>query len=154
MQLRNGFMESYTAEHLFNIISMIIILLSLLSSAAVKIYAECISPSLLVTPLVSKNFVAEIKNFELETITDAQFEEVESLLLQYKVLVFRNQSLLSVPGQRSFSQRFGQLQVHIEKSSHHPEYEDVNVISHIKENGSYIGLYGAHVESYHTDLSW
>jgi taurine dioxygenase len=132
---------------------MVIIILLFLSAAA-KISAECISPSLFVTPLVSKDFVAEIKNFELETITDAQFEEVESLLLQYKVLVFRNQSLLSVPGQRSFSQRFGQLQVHVEKASHHPEYEDVNVISNIKENGSYIGLYGAHVESYHTDLSW
>ena len=34
-------------------------------------------------------------------------------------------------------------------------YTDVNVVSNIKnENGSYIGLFGAHVENFHSDLSW
>jgi alpha-ketoglutarate-dependent taurine dioxygenase len=107
-----------------------------------------------VWPLPLK-FGAHIKNIEVENITDDVFDLVHSVLLKYKVVIIPNQESLTIEGQRRFTQRFGKLHVHLESSSHYPGYSDVNVVSNIKnENGSYIGLFGAHVENFHSDLSW
>ena len=58
-------------------------------------------------------------------------------------------------GQRSFSRRFGPLQTHVEATSHLAGYDDVNLISNLKRpDGQPTGLYGQHVESYHSDLSY
>lgn len=108
-----------------------------------------------VTETLGRNdYVAEISGLDLETITDAEFDEVHQLLVQYKVLVVRNQKNFSVEGQRSFAHRFGKLHVHLESASHLPGYEDVNVVSNMVVNGSHIGLFGKHVEAFHADLSW
>jgi alpha-ketoglutarate-dependent taurine dioxygenase len=108
-----------------------------------------------VNQIVNDQFVAEILNMDLENAGDEDFLFVETQLLRYKVVVVRNQPQLTVEGQRRFSQRFGSLHVHLESASHHQGYNDVNLVSNIKnENGAYIGLYGAHVENFHTDLSW
>jgi hypothetical protein len=101
------------------------------------------------------DFGGEVIGIDVEHLSDAEFDIIHNALLKYKVLAVRNQSSLSVEGQRRFTQRFGELQVHLESASHHPGYQDVNVVSNIKgDNGVPIGLYGKHVESFHSDLSW
>ena len=108
-----------------------------------------------VRPLSNSEFGAHIQNVNLESILDEDFDVVHNALLRYKVIVIKNQADLTIEGQRQFTQRFGPLHVHLESSSHFPGYTDVNVVSNIKnENGSYIGLFGAHVENFHSDLSW
>jgi hypothetical protein len=103
-----------------------------------------------------EEFGAEMVGVDLETIDQTAFDDLHLALLRYKVLVVRNQKSLTVEGQRLFTKRFGKLHVHLESSSHYPGYQDVNVVSNIKNatTGQYIGLYGAHVENYHSDLSW
>lgn len=83
------------------------------------------------------------------------FAFIEQALLRYKVLVLRNVSI-DVEEFRTFTRNFGDLHVHLESSSHLPGYTDVNAISNIrnKETGQINGLYGNHVEVYHSDLSW
>lgn len=103
----------------------------------------------------SNSFGAHILNVDVENISEDVFDLVHEKLLLHKVVVIRNQQNLTVEGQRRFTQRFGSLHVHLESSSHYPGYSDVNVVSNIKnENGAYIGLFGAHVENFHSDLSW
>lgn len=109
----------------------------------------------IVNSIITDNFVGEIHNISLERIDQDGFNFVNEMLHRYKVLVFRNQSDLTVPGQREFSKYFGTLHVHLESASHYQGYADVNLVSNIKnEEGKYIGLYGKHVELFHSDLSW
>lgn len=107
-----------------------------------------------VEPLAG-NFGAYIHQADVENISNSDFDILHEALLRHKVIIVRNQAGLTVEGQRRFTKRFGPLHVHLESSSHLPGYTDVNVVSNIKnENGSYIGLFGAHVENFHSDLSW
>jgi len=104
---------------------------------------------------VAGNFGAYIHNTDVEHISNKDFDVLHEALLRHKVIIVRNQIGLTVEGQRRFTKRFGPLHVHLESSSHLPGYRDVNVVSNIKNaNGSYIGLFGAHVENFHSDLSW
>ncbi len=110
--------------------------------------------TLKVTPNES-GFGASISGVDVETISDGDFNLIHRALLQHKVIVVKNQSNLTVEGQRHFTKRFGHLHVHLESSSHLPGYQDVNVVSNIKnDKGGYIGLFGKHVENFHSDLSW
>ncbi len=114
-----------------------------------------VNGELSIHPVSSTSFGAEITGVSLETLTNKEFDSIHDALLRHKVLVIRNQQDLSVEGQRLFSKRLGRLHEHLESSSHLPGYRDVNVVSNIKNsNGSYIGLYGKHVENFHSDLSW
>ena len=97
----------------------------------------------------------EATGVDLMHLTAEEFDELHRALLNCKVLVVRDQAGLTVEGQRAFSQRFGKLHVHLESASHHQGFPDVNLVSNIRnEQGAYIGLYGKHVESFHSDLSW
>ena len=131
-------------------------LLSMISACtATELYESCISPRFQAVPVEGAPFGGVITGIELEHVTPEDEEAIESLLLKYKVLVFRNQSSLTMEGQRRFTQYFGPLHVHLESTSHSPEYEDVNIISNLKSTtGTPIGLYGDHVENFHSDLSW
>eukprot|EP01032_Pedospumella_encystans_P016871 gene16871-19229_t len=101
---------------------------------------------------VAGNFGAYIHNTDVENISNRDFDILHEALLRHKVIIVRNQAGLTVEGQRRFTKRFGPLHVHLESSSHLPGYTDVNVVSNIKNaNGSYIGLFGAHVENFHSD---
>lgn len=105
--------------------------------------------------VAESSFASEIIGMNLENISDENFDILHTVLLHSKVLIVRNQSLLSVEGQRSLTMRFGPLHEHLESSSHLPNYKDVNVVSNIvDEKGQHIGLFGKHVENFHTDLSW
>jgi alpha-ketoglutarate-dependent taurine dioxygenase len=100
-------------------------------------------------------FGAQITGVNVENLSDSDFDIIHDALLRHKVIVVRNQTELTVEGQRRLTKRFGHLHVHLESSSHLPGYQDVNVVSNIKNSdGAYIGLYGAHVENFHSDLSW
>lgn len=111
--------------------------------------------SLEINSLTDIDIGAEILGVDSEYISDTEFNFVHLALLQYKVVVLRNQTNLTVEGLRSFTQKFGPLHSHIESSSHLNGYTDVNVVSNIRNStGSIVGLYGKHVESYHSDLSW
>jgi alpha-ketoglutarate-dependent taurine dioxygenase len=110
---------------------------------------------IIVRPVEGESFGGEILGMDVETINHADFNIVKNALNVFKVIAIRNQSALTVEGQRKFTERFGPLHVHLESASHLPGYTDVNVVSNIKDaNGSYIGLYGKHVENFHSDLSW
>ena len=123
--------------------------------ASALILALGSASSIQVQPLSNTKIGASIHGVDVETISEEDFDRVHDALLRYKVIIVKNQASLSVEGQRHFTQRFGPLHVHLESSSHLPGYTDVNVVSNIKnENGSYIGLFGAHVENFHSDLSW
>jgi alpha-ketoglutarate-dependent taurine dioxygenase len=103
---------------------------------------------------IPNSFCAEILNYDLEYATYNDYLIFNQYLLQYKILIFRNQSSLTIEKQREFSLYFGKLQSHIETTSHHPNYNDVNIISNIKkDDGQPIGLY-VNVDKYHTDYSW
>ena len=97
-------------------------------------------------------FGAEITDV---TNLDEAFGQIEKVLLEHKVVAVRNQADLTVEGLRAFTRHFGELHVHLESASHLDGYTDVNVVSNIRNaEGSFIGLYGKHVENYHSDLSW
>jgi len=102
------------------------------------------------------SFACEITGISLEnSLTNEEFDLVHESLLFCKVIVIRDQSNLSTEKQREFSKRFGKLHVHLESSSHYQGFNDVNCVSNIKNaDGSYMGLYGRHVEEFHSDLSW
>ena len=88
-------------------------------------------------------------------LTEDEFAVLSVLLVRHKVLVVRSQRNMSVEDLRSFTLRFGVLHVHLESASHYPGYTDVNVVSNIRnKDGNFIGLYGTHVENFHSDLSW
>ena len=108
-----------------------------------------------VSAITKTGFGATITGVDVENLSDAEFDIINRTLLEYRVLVIRNQHDLSIDGQRNFTRRFGELQVHLESASHLPGYADVNVVSNIKnEDGAFTGLYGKHVENFHADLSW
>jgi taurine dioxygenase len=100
------------------------------------------------------DYGAVITGINLEKIDELTFNEIHQQLLKYKILVVRNQQNLTAEDLRNFGLKFGQLHVHLESASHLPGFSDVNVVSNIRNNGTHIGLYGAHVEAFHSDLSW
>ena len=124
-------------------------------SVCLLILGKYVGAEILVHPVETAIFGAHITGIDLEHLSDSDFDSVHDALLRYKVIVIKNQNTLTVDGQRQFTNRFGHLHVHLESSSHHPDYDDVNIVSNIKNStGSYVGLYGAHVENLHSDLSW
>ena len=115
----------------------------------------------LVINKLQPSFSAELLNLDVSKINEEQFLVVNEMLLEHKILVIRNQKNLTAGDLRSFTRRFGDLHVHLESASHcrtpvcETEYDDVNVVSNIRnDEGNFIGLYGAHVENFHSDLSW
>jgi taurine dioxygenase len=133
----------------------------LFTAFAVACALGCVAaiPEMRSVPYVRLNedskFGVHIFNVNIENISNEEFDLVHENLLLHRVVIVRNQGNLTVEGQRKYAQRFGPLHVHLESSSHYPGYTDVNVVSNIKnEKGSYIGLFGMHVETFHSDLSW
>lgn len=100
-------------------------------------------------------YTTSTNNMDFLLKSQEGFNFIEQALLRYKVLVLRNVSI-DVEEFRTFSRNFGDLHIHLESSSHLPGYSDVNAVSNIRNNetGQINGLYGNHVEVYHSDLSW
>lgn len=148
----------HSIDPLIDIEMLPFFLISLITVLVVSANGACIEQNFIVQRVEVNGqptaFGAEVIGLDLQTLDSDQFQLVDHHLLQHKVLVFRNQSHLTVEAQRDFSRRFGPLQEHIEATSHMPGYRDVNLISNEKAVGAPIGLAGTHVELFHADLSW
>jgi len=100
-------------------------------------------------------FGGEIVGVDARQLSEVDRKALDDALIEHKVLVVRGQSNWTADDLRVFTRRFGDLHVHLESASHLEGYTDVNVVSNIRNSkGEVIGLYGKHVESYHSDLSW
>ena len=62
-----------------------------------------------ITPIVNRQFVADIDDIDLLTLSESEFEEIYQAWLHYGVLRFRNQALDDHALQQ-FSARFGPLE--------------------------------------------
>lgn len=93
---------------------------------------------------------------DLNLLSTSGLQALEASLHQHKVVIIKGAASIDVEELRRITRFFGELHVHLESSSHFPGYSDVNVVSNIRNNetGQINGLYGVHVESYHSDLSW
>lgn len=119
------------------------------------VLSTCMQSTTFEVKQIPGSFAGEISGLNIETISDEEWAIVHRLLLKYKVLVFHNQSELTVEGQRAFTSRFGELMVHVTGTAHYPGYADVNIISNMRNaSGFPIGLHGRQVEHFHADLSW
>jgi len=104
-----------------------------------------------ITPL-SDVLGAEVIGIDVGSLDDDAFNQVHDAFLKYHMLVFRDQDL-AVESQASFSNRFGDLDVHIQKESAHPERPEVQVLSNKKVDGKFVGSPSAG-DNWHTDLQY
>ena len=95
---------------------------------------------------------AEIIGADVGDLDDAEFDEVHDAFLKHHVLVFRAQDL-PPEKQINFAQRFGELDVHIQKDNKYSEHEAIQILSNKKVNGKYVGSPSAG-EAWHSDLSY
>lgn len=94
----------------------------------------------------------EIFGIDLAHLDDGQFAELRSLLLKHQILVVRDQDLAPAD-QLSFSQRWGELDVHVQIDDQHPDHEEILVLTTEMKDGKYIGA--PHAGDYwHSDLSY
>ena len=107
-----------------------------------------------VRPLPS-GFGAEILGVDLSSQTsDAFFNDIYDLFLQYQVLVIRDQSL---PAERQleFGRHFGELHVHVLNQFHHSQHPELYLLSNLDKDGKPDGRHPDPGTMYwHTDGSW
>jgi len=98
---------------------------------------------------------AEISNIDLsQPLSEAQFAVVEQAFLDRHVLVFRDQPLTDEQ-HLAFAKRFGELEGHVNKSTHQKKHDKVQVFSNVNDDGSTKGIHpelGTLV--WHTDKSY
>ena len=85
-------------------------------------------------------------------IDDAQLERVTAALGEFGVLRFPGQTL-DAATLRSFSARFGDLEINVAGGYQEPGIPEVMILSNIVENGRPIGLADAG-QDWHTDMSY
>ena len=95
---------------------------------------------------------AEVIGIDVGNLDEATFDKVHDAFLEYHVLVFRDQDL-PTDRQISFAQRFGELDVHIQKDNTHSGHEAMQILSNKKVDGKYIGSPSAG-DAWHSDLSY
>jgi taurine dioxygenase len=143
---------------LFIVVVIVYVAVATDAAASVEVSIDTLGhlQETLARPLDNPLYGAEILGIVVDSISSDELSFVHKQLLLHKVLVIRNQSSLSVEGMRSFTRYFGDLYSHLESQSHLNGYTDVNIVSNIRNpaTGLHIGLYGAHVENFHSDLSW
>ena len=102
---------------------------------------------------LSQTFFAEILGVDLsQPIDDESFKEILDAFHKYSVVVFRDQKISS-EHHIAFSRRFGDLEIHMLKSSLLPGYDEILVVSNIEEDGPPKGAYSAG-QFWHSDLSY
>lgn len=96
---------------------------------------------------------AQVSGLDLaEPLDDNTFATIEQAYNEHSLLLFRDQQL--TPDQHiAFSQRFGNLQVHVLDQWCHPEHPELLVVSNIKDGDRHVGIYNAG-RFWHTDLSY
>ena len=96
-------------------------------------------------------FGIEVRNVDLSgELDEATFDRVESAFNHAGVAVFRNQDL-SPEAQVAFTERFGELEVHVRQEYALPGYPQIHVVSNVKKDGRDIGSAYAG-DNWHTDL--
>jgi taurine dioxygenase len=110
-----------------------------------------------VTP-VTANFVADIEDVNLDSINDAEFEQLYNAWLEYGVLRIRNQDLDDEQLQ-TFSKRFGPLEEapfgrmsEEDKAKINNRY--VTTLSNIIADGKPIGGLGNSEATWHSDMTY
>lgn len=106
--------------------------------------------------ITSSGFGAEIRGLDLNAQHSPEvLGFLKSQLNLHSFLVVSEQTFFSVELLREISIFFGTPQIHREKYSRYPGFDDINIISNMKnDKGEYIGLHGADVEKFHSDLAW
>ncbi|MDA8868315.1 TauD/TfdA family dioxygenase [Pseudomonadales bacterium] len=110
-----------------------------------------------VTPITA-NFVADIKDVNLATINDTEFEQLYSAWLEYGVLRIRNQDLDDEQLQ-TFSKRFGPLEEApfgrmSEEDKAMIKHRYVTTLSNIIADGKPIGGLGNSEATWHSDMTY
>ncbi|MBS0452567.1 MAG: TauD/TfdA family dioxygenase [Proteobacteria bacterium] len=102
---------------------------------------------------VAGSFAAEVVGVDLGApLSDQDFARIHQAHLDHHVLVFRDQRI--TPAQQvAFSQRFGTLQIHVQRKFQLAGQPEVLIVSNIKEKGEPIGL-GDAGAYWHSDLSY
>ena len=85
-------------------------------------------------------------------LAGADVDLVMRSLGEYGVLRFPNQEL-TAEDLKTFSSRFGDLEINVANAYQEPGHPEVMILSNIKENGKPIGLQDAG-QSWHTDMSY
>lgn len=94
---------------------------------------------------------AEVVGVNVAELDDAKFAAIHEAFLEYHVLVFRDQNL--TPDEHiAFSERFGELEIHLSADHLFPDNNKIVMISNKQENGRYIGAVSAG-DYWHSDLS-
>ena len=102
---------------------------------------------------VSSALGAEVIGADLtQPDDDEQFETIRKALLDYNVVVIRDQQI-SPANHAAFSGRFGVLELHVLNQFLLPEQPEVLVLSNKQVNGVPVGLQDAGRE-WHSDLSY
>ena len=98
-------------------------------------------------------FGAEVLGLDLAAPLNAgDFARIRQAHLTHHVLVFRDQRI-APDDQVRFSERFGPLQIHVQRRFQLPGHPPVLIVSNIRENGEPIGL-GDAGHFWHSDLSY
>lgn len=98
-------------------------------------------------------FGAEVVGLDLSVpLANEDFARIHRAHLAHHVLVFRDQCITPDEHVR-FSQRFGPLQIHVQRKFQLVGHPPVLVVSNIRENGQPIGL-GDAGHFWHSDLSY
>src|SRR6266699_2478404 len=100
---------------------------------------------------------AQVTNFDLRSLSEAEFSAIEQAWYRYAVLLFRDQKL-SDDDLLAFSRRFGDLDPppNQERGQQSPPgYPDIYVVSNVLDDrGEPIGALGAGEAVWHTDMSY
>ena len=96
---------------------------------------------LAVTPLPGP-FGAEISDLNLNrAIDDSSFEEIIDTLHRYAVVCIRDQHHLTPKNHIAFSERLGDLEIHVQSSFNLDGYPEIYCITNcVDENGRPLGL--------------
>lgn len=87
-------------------------------------------------------------------LTEAEFQQYRAALLQYKVIVFRDQHL-SKDQLIAFSKRWGKLGEHIMPGATRSDYPEINVLSNANSEGKPNGRHpDPTAKRWHTDRSY
>jgi taurine dioxygenase len=99
-----------------------------------------------------EGFGIETSDIDLKQLDEASFKMLWDAWLERHVLVVRNQKL-SARDFHNFAKRFGRPEPHVISQFHHPEINDILILSNVKKNGQPTGLQDAGTY-FHTDYSY
>jgi taurine dioxygenase len=99
-----------------------------------------------------EGFGCETSDVDLSQLDDAIFKQLWDAWLENHVLVVRDQKL-NAQQFHNFASRFGRPEPHVISQFHHPEINDILILSNVKSDGKPNGLQDAGTY-FHTDYSY